>query len=224
MTTIHRFGFLTEFLRAPDIVAAVTPSSAALAAAVTVPVPLDGAPVVLELGPGTGAFTAAIQRRLSGRGQHLAIEINERFAAATATGFPAVHVIVGDASNLREVLTGNGFGHADIIVSGLPWAAFAPERQDDLLAAIASGLAADGVFSTFAYSSTRWMPSARRLRRRLADHFEEVLACRTVWANLPPAFVYHCRRPRLHSRGGHSDFATRVKSTVAQTHATAGAR
>lgn len=224
MTTSYRFGFLAEFLRAPGIVAAVTPSSAALAAAVTVPVPLGGAPVVLELGPGTGAFTAAIQRRLSGGGQQLAIEINERFAAATAAAFPAVRVTVGDARSLREVLSGNGFEYADVIVSGLPWAAFDPERQDDLLAAITAGLAPDGVFSTFAYSSTRWMPPARRLRRRLADHFEEVLACRTVWANLPPAFVYHCRRPRSRSRGGNADFATRVESIGAQTYATVAAR
>ncbi|WP_458686476.1 class I SAM-dependent methyltransferase [Nocardia tengchongensis] len=179
---------------------------------------------MLELGPGTGAFTAAIQRRLAGRGHHLAIEINERFAAAAASGFPAVHVIVGDTSNLREALTGKGFEHADAIVSGLPWAAFAPERQDDLLAAIVGGLAPNGVFSTFAYSSTRWMPPALRLRRRLTDHFEEVLACRTVWANMPPAFVYYCRRPRSRPHGERADGATRMKSTVAHDHATVGAR
>lgn len=196
MTTISHSGFLSEFLRAPRTVAALKPSSASLADAVTRPIPLDTDPVVLELGPGTGAFTAVIQHRLAGRGHHLAIEINERFAATLAAGFPHVAVISGDALELREALTGNGFDRADVIVSGLPWAAFGSGKQDDLLCAIVDGLAPDGVFCTFAYTSTRWLPPARRLRQRLADHFEEVLACRTVWANLPPAFVYYCRRPR----------------------------
>jgi phospholipid N-methyltransferase len=38
--------------------------------------------------------------------------------------------------------------------------------------------------------------AARRFRRRLRDTFDEVLVSATVWRNLPPAFVYVCRRPR----------------------------
>ncbi|GAA2724671.1 hypothetical protein GCM10010439_22890 [Actinocorallia aurantiaca] len=67
-----------------------------------------GSPVVLELGPGTGSFTSAIQRRLAGRGHRLAIEINERFAAAVSAGFPGVTVAVGDAHDLQVILKTNG--------------------------------------------------------------------------------------------------------------------
>ena len=35
------------------------------------------------------------------------------------------------------------------------------------------------------------------LRRSLGTRFDEVVAGRTVWANVPPAFVYFCRRPRV---------------------------
>ncbi|MET8874004.1 methyltransferase domain-containing protein [Nocardia sp. NPDC004604] len=203
MTDRPRPGFLREFLRAPRTVAAIAPSSASLAAAVTSPIPLAGAPMVLELGPGTGSFTAAIQQRLSGRGHHLAIEINDRFANRLAAEFPQVTVAAGDARNLKTIMTANGHRQADVIVSGLPWAAFAPGHQDSLLDAIVDGLAPDGAFTTFAYTSTQWMPPARRLRHSLTDHFEEVLPRRTVWANLPPAFIYVCRRPRRHLPATH---------------------
>jgi phospholipid N-methyltransferase len=37
------------------------------------------------------------------------------------------------------------------------------------------------------------LPSARRFRRKLRDYFNEVRIDRTVWVNVPPAFVYQCR-------------------------------
>ena len=68
--------FLRQFLRSPITTGAIAPSSRYLAAAVTAPIPERGDPVVVELGPGTGSFTAEIQRRLGGRGRHIAVEIN----------------------------------------------------------------------------------------------------------------------------------------------------
>ncbi|MFG2043033.1 class I SAM-dependent methyltransferase [Dactylosporangium sp. NPDC048998] len=195
MSTDDRVVFVREFLRDPFTVAAVTPSGEPLADVVTAPVPRTGTPVVVELGPGTGAFTNAIQRRLAGRGHHLAIEINGRLAGLLAARYPRVDVAVADARSLREVLAQRGHRSADVIVSGLPWAAFAPTQQDDLLSAVTDTLAPDGVFTTFAYTHTRWAPPARRFRRSLASGFEEVVPGRTVWGNLPPAFVYFCRRP-----------------------------
>ncbi|WP_432975005.1 class I SAM-dependent methyltransferase [Dactylosporangium sp. CA-233914] len=191
-----RTAFLREFLRDPFTVAAVTPSGRTLAEAVTSTVPGAGEPLVVELGPGTGAFTAAIQRRLAGRGRHLAIEINARFAERLAARYPGVDLAVADARDLHDILAQRGHRRADAIVSGLPWAAFTPGRQDDLLDAVTAGLAPHGAFTTFAYTHTRWAPPALRLRRTLRARFEEVVHSRTVWANLPPAFVYYCRRPR----------------------------
>jgi hypothetical protein len=52
------------------------------------------------------------------------------------------------------------------------------------------------VFTAFASGHARVPPPAVRFRRRLQAGFEEVVAGLTVWRNLPPAFVYHARRPR----------------------------
>ncbi|PRY31999.1 hypothetical protein CLV70_102210 [Pseudosporangium ferrugineum] len=82
---------------------------------------------------GTGAFTAAIRHRLAGRGRHLAVEINPRFAGLLAERHPGVDVAVADARDLGDVLAARGHPRADVIVSGLPWAAFGGDRQDALL-------------------------------------------------------------------------------------------
>jgi phospholipid N-methyltransferase len=176
-------------------VAAIAPSSAALATVATVAVPRTGSPVVVELGPGTGAMTEAIQQRLDGRGRHIAVEINPRFAQQLAARHPAVEVVHADATELTWVLAQRGLSQADVVVSGLPWAAFTENHQLDVLSAVVAALPPHGAFTTFAYVHTRWAPPARRLLHSLRSRFDEVVISRTVWANLPPALVYHCRRP-----------------------------
>jgi phosphatidylethanolamine/phosphatidyl-N-methylethanolamine N-methyltransferase len=52
-----------------------------------------------------------------------------------------------------------GLQHADVVVSGLPWAAFGEGQQRDALAAVAA-LPPHGVFTTFAYVLARWAPPA----------------------------------------------------------------
>jgi len=53
---------------------------------------LSGSPVVVELGPGTGSFAAAIQRRVRDGGRRIAVEVNPRFAQDLAARHPAVDV------------------------------------------------------------------------------------------------------------------------------------
>ncbi|GIH95571.1 methyltransferase [Planobispora siamensis] len=189
--------FLGQWMRSPGVTGAVAPSSRRLAEAVTAPVPHRGEPVIVELGPGTGAFTAEIQRRLGGRGHHLAVEINPKLAEFLAARHPRVDVTVADAATLPDLLKERGLPHADAIVSGLPWAAFSDRTQGELLDAVAAAMGPNTAFTTFAYSFAKRLPPARRFRRRLESVFEEVVLGRTVWGNIPPAFVYHSRRPRV---------------------------
>jgi phospholipid N-methyltransferase len=190
-------SFLVEFLRSLMTIGAIAPSGPVLARVATAAVPTTGSPAVVELGPGTGSFTAAIQRRLGGGGRHIAVEVNLRFAEDLAARHPAVDVVHADATDLADVLARRGFGRADVVVSGLPWAAFAEDRQRDVLAAVLAALPPHGAFTTFAYAHARWAPPARRLLHLLQSRFDEVVVGRTVWANLPPPLVYSCRRPRL---------------------------
>ncbi|MEV0397132.1 class I SAM-dependent methyltransferase [Polymorphospora rubra] len=189
--------FLREFLRAPTRTAAVAPSGTALADQMALPIPERGDPVVVELGPGTGAFTRAIGQRLGGRGQHLAVELNPTMADHLADRFPGVQVARGEAGQLPQILATYGIDRVDVIVSGLPWFAYTTnDGRPPLVHTLASVLTPQGVLTQFAYTWTRWAPPARRLLHGLRGGFEEVVSGRTVWANLPPATVYFARRPR----------------------------
>ncbi|MEO3792345.1 SAM-dependent methyltransferase [Nonomuraea sp. B10E15] len=188
--------FLGQFLRAPSKIGAVAPSSRRLAANVCAPIPERGEPTVVELGPGTGPFTAEIQQRLAGRGHHLAVEVNDLMAQLLAERFPTVDVAHADAARLGELLRERGLRQADVVVSGLPWAAFPEETQRDLLGAVTSAMSPVAAFTTFSYVHAIPLSSARRFRALLAERFEEVVPGRTVWRNPPPAFVFHARRPR----------------------------
>jgi phosphatidylethanolamine/phosphatidyl-N-methylethanolamine N-methyltransferase len=186
--------FLREFVRDPMTTAAVAPSSRALAAVMTSHVPTTGEPVVVELGPGTGAFTTAIQARLDGRGRHIAVELHPEWARLLGERFPAVEVVQGDVGELAGLLRDRNVTSADAVVSGLPWAAY---RTGTVHSATARLLDNGGTFTQFAYSWTRhWAPPARAQLADLRRHFTEVVTSSTVWRNVPPAVVYQARRPR----------------------------
>jgi phosphatidylethanolamine/phosphatidyl-N-methylethanolamine N-methyltransferase len=76
---------------------------------------------------------------------------------------------------------------------------FPAETQGRLIDAVIDVIGAQSVFTTFAYRHAAPLLAARRFRALLADRFETVVPSRTVWRNLPPAFVLHARRPRAHT-------------------------
>ena len=96
---------------------------------------LESASLVAEFGPGTGAFTSVILERLSPTCQFFALEINPAFAGILRRRFVRVKIVEGDVLDVAEICQRLGVGKVDCVVSGLPWAAFSPAKQDDLLAA-----------------------------------------------------------------------------------------
>lgn len=194
---------LREFLRNPMGIAAVTSSSAAMATLLSVAIPESGEPVVVELGAGTGACTGVIQHRLCGRGRHIAVEVNPTFAKLLTRRYPTVEVVCGKAEDLPTFLADRGAPSADVIISTLPWAPFAPSATPrPLLAILVDSLVGGGAYTQAAYAWTRWAPPARRQLRQLRASFEEVVISETIWRNVPPARVYIARRPRNGRRSG----------------------
>jgi phospholipid N-methyltransferase len=149
-----------------------------------------GATSVVEFGSGTGVFTAEILRRLDREAVFMAIEVNPHFVRETRRNCPGATVYEGSALMVGEFLSRHGLSQCDRIVCGLPWAAFTRQSQIALLAASYAAMKPGGRFVTFAYLHGLGLPQGLHFRRLLQQRFGAVTTTRTVWRNLPPAFVY----------------------------------
>lgn len=188
----ERAEFLGAFMRQPFVTASLTPSSSHLAESMIAGMHLERARTVVELGPGTGAFTRVIERELSRSARLVCMEINPDFARSIAARFPRAQVVNDSAANLERYLP-DGI-EIDYVVSGLPWVLLAPDEQRRLLEPVARRMRRGGAFATFGYSHGFWLPAGQRFRALLREHFRCVEVSRPVWRNFPPAFVYRCER------------------------------
>jgi len=62
------------------------------------------------------------------------------------------------------------------------------------MTSVTEALPPGGRFATFTYRHAVRLPAARRFRTLLDENFSEVRESKTVWRNVPPAFVYHCTK------------------------------
>lgn len=186
--------FFYNFVRHPKSTGAVFPSSRRLAEKMIDGAGLETAASVVELGPGTGAFTGTIAERLDDPGIYLGLELREKFAAIVQEKFPQLLVVNDSAEKIVENLGKIDRQQADAIISGLPWAAFDSNLQKRIMSSVTAALAPGGKFSTFTYLHACRLPAGKRFRALLDDNFSDVQTSKTVWRNLPPAFVYHCTK------------------------------
>jgi phospholipid N-methyltransferase len=186
--------FLRECIKNCQHTGAVAPSSPQLAREMMKAAGVSQSRKLLELGPGTGAFTEEIQKTLPAESSYLGLEMNAAFVSALKGRFPKMNFECAAAQEFdySPYLAEGGF---DTIVSGLPWAALSEPVQAALLESIYRVLKPGGVFATFVYTGIHWGPRGQKFRRLLTSRSKQVETTPTVWANLPPAFIYIAKPP-----------------------------
>ena len=186
--------FFKEFSRNWKTVGAVAPSSPTLAKRMMKSAEISKARHILELGPGTGALTTAIQDARSKSSAYLGIEINTTFANQLRRRFKDMSFEVAGAQEFdfsSYLPPGEGF---DAIVSGLPWTAFPEWLQIAILDHVLPRLVPGGSFVTFAYWGFHKLSQGRHFRELLQRQQGTLSIIPVVWGNVPPAFVYVVRR------------------------------
>jgi phospholipid N-methyltransferase len=186
--------FIKAMIRSPGSVGALWPSSPFLAKAMVRASSIENADHVLELGPGTGAFTGEILSSLRQGASFSALEIDPELAKTMSKRFPRAKVIAGCATKLGEHLATENVAPPDAILSGLPWTVFDEGLQTNILSQIHTVLRDGGVFSTFAYFGPHRLKGGQAFRRKLENTFGIVKRSPVVIRNFPPAFIYTCRR------------------------------
>lgn len=189
----HVFLF-SRFLRSPRTVGALTASSRALAEAMVDGLDLERPGHVVELGPGTGVFTAAIAERLGKDTRFLAVDIDPAFVQQIRKRWPAIECVCASAERLDELVTARGMFPIDHIVSGLPFVSLPPAMTRQILESVASVLKPGGTFTTFQYLHGYGLPQAASFRRAMTARMGVEPATRLVVRNVPPAIVVTWRK------------------------------
>ncbi|CAM5796139.1 MULTISPECIES: class I SAM-dependent methyltransferase [Brevibacillus] len=175
--------FLRRFFAEPGRVGSIIPSSRFLCEKMLCSVDWNQSDVIIELGPGTGAFTESILKKKRLDTKYILVERDPLFREMLTRRFPGI-TMWDEALKLQEYMSKAGIGKADAIISGLPFANFPAELRTGILDEVQSALAPGGLFITFQYSL--------QLKAELQTRFQRVETTFTP-LNIPPAFIYTCR-------------------------------
>ncbi|MEY3901572.1 MAG: hypothetical protein RL189_878 [Pseudomonadota bacterium] len=177
---------LRHFVRSPQQIGTIIPSSRFLARKMIACVNAQSAKCIVELGAGTGSITSEMLRQAGAQTRVLIIDVNadavrllkERLKQSTN-----VEIIHADARYLEKILGERGIESVEAIVSSLPFTSLSSEMTDEILATAARVLKADGHFVAFQYTTV--------LSRKFADFFQ-IRAKKLEFRNIPPAIIYDC--------------------------------
>jgi phosphatidylethanolamine/phosphatidyl-N-methylethanolamine N-methyltransferase len=175
--------FLQEWLVNPQRTGSVVPSSRQLAAAMARWLPSNPESFVLELGPGTGAVTAALLKRGLREDRLIAIDNNPNLTKLLHKRFPRAQIITGDAWHM-DTLLGSLRVPVDsvgAVISSLPLLNFPVDQAEALAQKIRDVLEPQGNWVQYSYRIDK-------LRPRGASSFR-LHASKIVWLNFPPARV-----------------------------------
>ena len=189
----HVFLF-SRFLRSPRTVGAVTARSRALAEAMVEGVDLTRPGHVVELGPGTGVFTAAIAERLGADTRFLAVDIDAAFVQQIRKRWPGIECVCASAERLDDLVVARAMYPIDHIVSGLPFVSLPPPMTKQILASVSTVLRPGGTFTTFQYMHGYALPQAASFRRCMTERMGSQPHTRLVVRNVPPAVVLTWRK------------------------------
>jgi len=202
--------FFSQFTENFTTTGAIAPSSPLLGKAITDPLSLRSfRPIqVLEVGPGTGAFTRQIVKHLRSGDRLEIYELNTRFCEYLRQKLPwewfqakGIQCRLHNA-DVRDIERDLQY---DYVVCGLPFNNFEPELVSEILAVLIDRLATNGVFSYFEYNlshefKSKFLKSKDRQRmlrvgkivRSFIDQHQ--FGYRQVWLNLPPARARYCQK------------------------------
>jgi phospholipid N-methyltransferase len=179
-----RLRFLRAFAANPRQVGAILPTSRQAVRDMLDLGDVPGAGLVVELGAGTGVQTGEILARMRPDARLVALEIDPGLARLLEDRFddPRLQVVCDSAENLNEHLQGE---QADVLVCALPFTSLEHGLRARILESLPRALAPRGVALVIQYSPLiqselrRLFPSVRR---------------RISVMNVPPAFLFACRR------------------------------
>jgi phospholipid N-methyltransferase len=147
--------FARNFLKHPDMVGWMLPSSPFVVDAVLKQVDWEKARVIVEYGPGVGTFTTRVLERMRPDATLVAFEINPDFYRFLAESVhdPRLKLVQESATEVQSVLARLGFDHADYIISGIPFKTLPHDTRGTIVRNTHSALKPEGSFLVYQLST-----------------------------------------------------------------------
>lgn len=180
---VDRIRFFATWLGNPRSVAAIAPSSKALAQLITRDIDARTGPV-LELGPGTGVFTQALLDQGVAERDLTLVEYDDGFARLLRQRFPQANILGIDAAELAS----NHRSPSDLFgaaICGLGLLNMRPAKVEAILRVTFTRMHRGASLYLFTYGRNCPVPD-KVLQRLGLDAFRVA----TTWRNMPPASVY----------------------------------
>lgn len=192
--------FFKRWMRSPLSLGAILPSSKSLAKLVASTVVTDNAKaiqegkIIVEIGAGTGSFTAALLEAGIPKKQIICVELDPTLFQYLTKRFPQLLTIQGDASKLRELLPSTYHDTVASVVSGIPMLPLPEHVQQAIVHSAFDLLDERGTFYQFTYSPFSSIPAKNfALQKRRVG---------TVFLNFPPATVWaYTQGKKAHTHG-----------------------
>lgn len=182
-----KINFFKEALKNYKTSGTVVPSSRFLANRMLKKINFKNANVIVELGPGNGAITKYILEKLHPNALLICFEINESFyQELTTIKHPQLRVLKISAENICNELEKLHIQKACHIISSLPLTIIPDDCAKAILNNSYKALSTNGEFIQYQYSLTYF--------RKLKTVFKEDISLDFEPLNIPPAFVYRCKK------------------------------
>ena len=176
----EKLQFALRYLLHPFRNASITPSSVSAAKAMLAGIDFSQVEVVVELGPGTGVFTAEILRQCKPETTVILIEIEESYVKLLREKFGSRVIVEQASAHLMETIVAkNTDKKVGLIISGLP--VRLPAVKEALFASIKKYTEAGAYYRFFSYLPPLVKHEYRELPVRKLSF---------VLRNVPPLWVY----------------------------------
>ncbi|MDB4170579.1 ribosomal RNA adenine dimethylase [Polaribacter sp.] len=182
-----KIKFFKEAIRTLKTSGTVMPSSSFLAKKMLRNIHFASADIIVEFGPGNGAITKFILRKLNPTALLICFEINENFyKTLTEIKHSQLIVLKSSAENLEEELHKLGVSEVNYIISSLPLSMLPEKITDVILTQSYQVLRSNGTFTQYQYSLSN--------RKKLKLFFRNAISLKFEFLNFPPAFIYLCKK------------------------------
>jgi phospholipid N-methyltransferase len=182
-----KIKFFKEAVRNIKTLGTVAPSSRFLSKRMLREINFSTAEVLVELGPGNGAITKYILNKLAPNSKLICFEINDNFYhQLKALKHPQLIVLKASAENIVEELKKLHIYKVNYIISSLPLTIIPDEVSDAILDKSFEILVENGSFIQFQYSLSYF--------KKLKKVFKESISLEFEPLNIPPAFIYRCKK------------------------------